>query len=214
MKSVAVCLLALTASAVAELQWDNPDQNFLAKVTDRTIVAKYRFTNTGKEPVTIEAVRTSCGCTTATLAKKDYSPGESGEIEARFDLGGRVGHQEKAILVTTKEARQKPSVLHLVVEIPETVKVQPELVLWRVGEAADPKTITVTVADGSPAKILAVVADTPTIKVSVAESLPGKNATITITPNDTARPEGATVMIKTDYPADNPEAHYAYARIK
>ncbi|HEY0792191.1 MAG TPA: DUF1573 domain-containing protein [Chthoniobacterales bacterium] len=214
MKLVAVCLFVLTASAFAELQWDNPDQNILAKVTDRTVVAKYHFTNAGKELVTIEAVRTSCGCTTATLAKKDYSPGESGEIEARFEIGGRVGHQEKAILVTTKGEPHNPSVLHLVVEIPETIKVQPELVLWRVGEAAEPKTIKVTVADGSPAKILAVVTDTPTVKLSVAEGLPGKSATVTVTPNDTSRPEGATVMIKTDYPADNPEAHYAYVRIK
>ena len=214
MKSVAVCLLALTATALAELQWDNPDQNIPAKVTDRLIVAKYRFTNIGKEPVTIDAVRTSCGCTTATLEKKDYAPGESGEIEARFEVGGRVGHQEKSILVTTKDAPHHPSVLHLSVEIPENIKVQPELVLWRVGEAAEPKTIKVTVAEGSPATILAVVTDAPGIKLSVAESLPGKGATITVTPGDTSRPEGATVMIKTDYPAGNPEAHYAYVRIK
>ncbi len=215
MKAVAALLfLTLASPAWADLRWDNPEQSFSAKPTDRTVQAHFRFTNEGKTPVTIDAVRTSCGCTTASLDKKDYLPGESGEIEAKFDVAGRVGHQEKAILVTTKEAPDKPAVLRLTVEIPETVKVEPEMVLWRVGEKPEAKTIRVSVADGSPAKIVAVVTDTPAIGISVVESLPGREATVRVTPSDTSRPDGATLLIKTDYPADNPEAHYAYARIK
>ena len=134
MKAVTVFSLALLASAHAGLQWDNPEQTFAVKPADASVVAKYRFTNTGTNPVTIDSVRTSCGCTTATLTKKEYLPGESGEIEAHFDIGGRVGHQEKSILVTTSDAPQKPDVLHLIVNIPESVKITPEMVLWRVGE--------------------------------------------------------------------------------
>src|SRR5690242_12814806 len=94
MKAVAVLSFALITLAHAELKWDNPEQTFTVKSTDRTLVAKYRFTNSGTGPVTIDAVRTSCGCTTASLAKKEYQPGESGEIEAHLQLSGRVGHQE------------------------------------------------------------------------------------------------------------------------
>src|SRR4051812_42893330 len=88
MKAVAILFFALLAAAHAELKWDNPEQTFTAKPAERIVVAKYRFTDTGDTPVTIDSVRTSCGCTTASLPRKEYQPGESGEIEARFDLAG------------------------------------------------------------------------------------------------------------------------------
>jgi len=44
--------------------------------------------------------------------------------------------------------------------------------------------------------------------------LPAKKATIQVTPADTSHVDHATLVIKTDYPAENPAAHYAYVRIK
>ena len=214
MKAVTVVFLALLSSAHAGLKWDNPEQTFTVKPTDSAVIAKYRFTNTGTEPVTIDSVRTSCGCTTATLTKKEYLPGESGEIEARFEVAGRVGHQEKAILVTTKDSPQTPTVLHLIANIPESVKITPEMVFWRVGEAPEPKTIEVSVSDDSPAEIVSVASSTPDVKATVEDALPGKKATIRVTPADTSHANNATLVIKTDYPTGNPAAHYAYVRIK
>ena len=214
MKAVSILFLALMTAAHAGLRWDKPEQTFTVKPSDATVVAKYRFTNAGTEPVTIDSVRTSCGCTTATLTKKEYLPGESGEIEARFEVGGRVGHQEKAILVTTKDSPQAPAVLRLIVNIPESVKITPEMVFWRVGEAPEPKTIEVSVSEESPAKIVSVVSSEPGIKATVEDALPGKKATIRVTPTDTSHADHATLVIKTDYPAENPAAHYAYVRIK
>jgi hypothetical protein len=214
MKAVTVFFLALMTSAYAGLKWDNPEQTFAVKPADSTVLAKYRFTNAGTEPVTIDSVRTSCGCTTATLTKKEYLPGEAGEIEARFEVGGRVGHQEKAILVTTSDSPQAPAVLRLIVNIPESVKITPEMVFWRVGDAPEPKTIEVSVSDDSPAKIVSVVSSTPDIKATVGDALPAKKATIQVTPTDTSHMNNATLVIKTDYPAENPAAHYAYVRIK
>lgn len=214
MKAVVLLSFTLITLAHADLKWDQREQTFTVKSSDRTLVAKYRFTNSGAKPVTIEGVRTSCGCTTASLAKKEYQPGESGEIEAHFELSGRVGHQEKAILVTTTDAPESPTVLRLIVDIPQMIKIEPEVVYWHVGEAPEPKTIDVSVAADSPANIVSVVTDTPEIKAMVKENLPGKKAIILVTPANTARAEAATLVIKTDYPADNPEAHYAYVRIK
>jgi hypothetical protein len=37
--------------------------------------AEFAFENAGDEPVTIESVRTSCGCTAAELEKAVYRPG-------------------------------------------------------------------------------------------------------------------------------------------
>jgi hypothetical protein len=83
-----------------------------------------------------------------------------------------------------------------------------------VGEAPQPKTIEVSVSEESPAKIVSVASSEPSIKATVEGVLPGKKATIRVTPTDTSHAEHATLVIKTDYPAENPAAHYAYVRIK
>src|SRR6516162_2908675 len=107
-----ILLLSVCAiSARGQLVFDQPEQSFKVKPEQESIVAKYRFTNSGKESVKIENVKTSCGCTTAALKQTEYAPGESGEIEAKFTFGGRFGRQEKAILVSTSQTKEKPIVL-------------------------------------------------------------------------------------------------------
>ena len=175
MRTLVFLLCAFAGSAFGQLTWENPEQTFNSKPQDESVVAKYRFTNTGKQSLKIENVKTSCGCTTAALTKTEYAPGESGEIEAKFVFSGRTGRQEKAITVSTSAAPQQPTILRLVVNIEEPVKIQPEVVLWRVGDQPEPKTIHVAVADDSPAKILSVTSDNPSIKVQTTEVKPGKS---------------------------------------
>ena len=207
-----LCFFASTA--FGQLVWEKLEQSFSAKPQEESIVAKYRFTNMGAEPVTIEKVQTSCGCTTAGLKKTEYAPGESGEIEAKFTFGGRIGKQEKAILVTTSQSKDKPMVLRLLVDIEDQIRIQPELVLWRVGEQPDSKKIQITVSDGAPVEILSVISDNPSIKAQLSEVKPGKEYEVQITPTDVTRPIGATLLIRTNYPPQNPQTRYAYARIK
>jgi Protein of unknown function (DUF1573) len=213
MRVAALLFLALTGSALGQLQWENPEQTFNVKAEDKTVLASYRFKNTGQKAVRIESVKTSCGCTTAALAKSEYAPGESGEIEAKFKLEGRTGEQEKIIMVKTSGAPDKPTFLQLMVNIEEPVKITPEFVLWRVGEHAS-KIIHISVSDDVPAKVLSVTSEDPVIKVQVTEIKLGKEYEVQVTPVDTTRPAGTTLVIRTDYPSGNPQLHYAYARIK
>jgi len=60
--------------------------------------------------------------------KKEYVPGESGELAARSDFAGRTGLQKKSILVVTKDTINQPVILRLLVTIPEAVSVEPEVV--------------------------------------------------------------------------------------
>jgi hypothetical protein len=214
MKLSLFLLWLIAGSAFGQLTWETTEQSFNSKQQDKEVVAKYKFTNTGSAPVKIQNVRTSCGCTTAALSKTDYAPGESGEIDARFTFSGRTGKQEKAISVDTTANPEVPTILKLHVYIQETVKIEPEVVFWRVGEQPDPKAIHIAVADDASAKIISVTSDNPALKVKLTELKPGKEYEAQITPENVTRPAAATIMIRTDYPADNPEAKYAYARIK
>jgi len=212
MRTLLFLLCAFAGSAFGQLVWENPEQTFNSKPQDASVVAKYRFTNNGKESIKIENVKTSCGCTTAALTKTEYAPGESGEIEAKFIFAGRTGRQEKAIMVTTSVAPKEPTVLRLVVNIEEPVKIQPEVVFWRVGDQPDPKTIHIAVADDSPAKIASVESDNPAVKVQLKEVKPGKEYEVQVTPASLTQPGAATLLIRTD--GDNPHTKYAYVRIK
>jgi hypothetical protein len=207
-------LVGLSVSASAELRFELLEQRFNVKPEQKSIVARYKFTNTGSEAVKIDGVKTSCGCTTAALTKTDYAPGESGEIAATFNFGGRIGSQEKAILVTVAGAPDKPIILRLNVNIEDPITIQPQFVLWRVGESPSTKAIHIVLANDEKGKIASVTSDNPAIKLDLKELRPGKEYEVRLTPTDVSREASATILIKTDFPAENPQSRYVYARIK
>jgi len=214
MKVLLFLLCLFAGSAFGQLAWETTEQTFNSKPQEKEVVAKYKFTNTGEKPIQIQNVHTSCGCTTAALSKTSYAPGESGEIEAKFIFSGRTGKQEKAIAVATSANPEQPTILKLHVYIQETVNIEPAIVIWRVGDQPDPKAIHISIADDVSAKIVSVTSDNPALKVKLTEVRPGREYEAQITPDSVAQPAAATLMIQTDYPPDNPETKYAYARIK
>jgi hypothetical protein len=207
-------LFAFASSAFGQLTWEDPEQTFNAKPDKQSIVAKYRFTNNGKGPVRIEEVKTSCDCTIAVLTKKEYAPGESGEIEVKFSFDGRTGRQVNTIAVTTSAAPRQPTILRLRVNIEELVKIEPQFVFWKLGEQPDPKTIHIAIGNDASVKVVRVRSDNPAFKVKLVELKPGKQYEVRVTPSKATQPTGAILVIETDYPAGNPQIRYAYARIK
>ncbi len=214
MKSLLFLLCLVAGTAFGQLTWETTQQTFNSRPKDEFVSAKYKFTNTGTTPIKIENVRTSCGCTTAVLKKTDYAPGESGEIETRFTFSGRTGRQEKAITVQTSDKPNDPTILQLHVYIEEIVKIEPEMVLWHVGEEPSPKLIHIDVASDSTVKVLSVTSDNAAMKVKLTELEPGKKYELEVTPDSVATAQAAILQIKTDYPADSPDIKYAYARVQ
>ncbi len=71
----------------------------------------FKFTNTGKEPLIIQNVRSSCGCTIAKRPTAPILPGETGEIAVKYDTR-RIGPFHKNITVTSN-ADNKSVVLNI-----------------------------------------------------------------------------------------------------
>ncbi len=63
--------------------------------------AEFVFTNTGTEPLIIQNVHPSCGCTTPFWSKDAVAPGKTGIIKAAYGTKGRVGPFNKSITVTS-----------------------------------------------------------------------------------------------------------------
>ena len=207
-------LLVCAAAARAELQWEKTLRDFERAPDAGEVEARYAFRNAGAVPVTIKSLRSSCGCTTAHLEKKTYAPGESGEVALKFIIGDRRGVQVKGVTVTTDDPAQPPKVLVLRVNIFDPVRLAPELVWWRVGEAAAAKTVEVSVDPARPVRVKSVASSNPRIAAKLETRKAGEEFAVSIKPADTAAKETAEIRVLTDFPADAPRSYVIHARIK
>ena len=211
---VLAAITLLRVSAHAQLQWDAPVQSFERTPEDGHVEARYAFKNAGPAQVTIKTLRSSCGCTTARLDRKTYAPGESGEVVLKFTFGARRGLQQKGVTVVTNPATPTPVVLGLRVNISEPVTLTPALVWWRVGDAAEAKTVQVAIAPGSSVRVKGVASSSPRIAARLQSAKPGEPYTISVTPSDTSVRETAEITVQTDFPADAPRTYTIHVRIK
>ena len=101
------------ASRTGRLEFVETKHDFGRIHDDRPVDWRFPFVNKASVPVTITDVSTTCGCTTTSLAKKTYEPGESGEIVATFNPLNRQGLEKKTIAVKTDDPEAKPINLEL-----------------------------------------------------------------------------------------------------
>jgi uncharacterized cupredoxin-like copper-binding protein len=76
----------------------------------------YNFTNTGSEPLVLQNVQPSCGCTTPEWSKQPVVPGGKGFIKATFNPAGRPGPFAKSITVVSNAA-SSPVILKFTGEV-------------------------------------------------------------------------------------------------
>ncbi|MBD5781519.1 DUF1573 domain-containing protein [Pelagicoccus sp. NFK12] len=145
--------LALPAAIfAASLDWKKETQHFETEFGDKKVEATYPFTNVGESTVTIIETSASCGCTVPSLSKKVYEPGESGELNAVFDIGSRQGKQHKVITVVTEDATgaQDTYELKLEVDIPIPVTFNPRVRFWKINSEPTTQDIEVTFHEKHP----------------------------------------------------------------
>jgi len=65
------------------------------------VTYEFEFKNTGKEPLIIQNVKASCGCTTPHWPREPILPGQSGQVKAVYNSKGRPGAFNKAITITS-----------------------------------------------------------------------------------------------------------------
>jgi len=63
--------------------------------------ARFPFTNAADHAVTLSSINTFCDCLRAKIAKKEFKPGESGELDVEFDSKGFSQQYAQTIVVKT-----------------------------------------------------------------------------------------------------------------
>ena len=214
---ISLCLVgiffAFGLPARAALEWETREADLHPKISDETAVGHFKYKNTGDKPVKITAVKPSCGCTTAALAKDVVAPGENGEITATFHIGDRVGAQTKTIHVMTDETGDQGTVLTLKADVPQVLIINPTFLYWAKNQPLAPRTIDAKVGGDFPVKKLKIDSTDKDVE-AVAEPVPNEKAfRITVTPKPGNRPINAALKITPDFPTAPPKVFYANVRI-
>lgn len=94
------------ASPAAMLSWVETTLDF-GKIEQGTpVTKKFSFTNTGSEPLIIDLVKGSCGCTVPEWTKVPVLPGEQGWVSAKFNAK-KEGVFNKTLTITTAAQGEK-----------------------------------------------------------------------------------------------------------
>lgn len=96
-----------------QMVFDDLSHDFGRLPDTQHVKHKFRFTNTGTGTLVIQQPTSSCGCSVPFLTKREYAPGESGEIEVTYNPHGRRGAQTQRITINTNS----PSTPQIVLEI-------------------------------------------------------------------------------------------------
>jgi hypothetical protein len=186
----------------AQVQALDPVYDFGKVFSGTTVKHTFRLKNAGTGPLTISAVRTTCGCTAAQPTKSRLLPGEESSIAVSFDTSSDHGPATRPITVITNDPIHQQIELTLRGDVKAQIDVNPSLVMFehvkRGTEQSQRVTLTDETGDHS-LKLGAIKNKNPYIKIA-AQPAPGAKpaALLTITLLKTAPAGPIADVVKVD----------------
>jgi len=80
---------------------------------------KADFKNTGTSDLEIKDIKTSCGCTAASVSGKLIKPGETGSIRIEFDSAEKSGKLSRTVTLYTNDYKQPEHTIVIYAEVKE-----------------------------------------------------------------------------------------------
>lgn len=90
---------AIDSSNFTSITWVDKEINYGTLAEGKKLDVAFHFKNTGDKPLIIESVHPACGCTVAEPPKEPILPGNEGVIKGSFNSAGRMGINNKSIVV-------------------------------------------------------------------------------------------------------------------
>jgi hypothetical protein len=88
----------------ALISWDKTSYDFgIIKKENGLVKYKFTFINIGDEPLMIQKVKPSCGCTTSNYSKEPIPPASKGFVEIIYEPANQIGVFNKTIAIITNE---------------------------------------------------------------------------------------------------------------
>jgi hypothetical protein len=110
------------------ITFDKNTYDFGDLVQGEQVTYTYKFRNTGKSMLIVSDAKATCGCTIPKWTKDPVAPGKSGEITVTFNTAGKMGKQNKVILLFSNAFNQEEKI-HLIANVippPKAEEVVPE----------------------------------------------------------------------------------------
>jgi len=168
-----------------------------------TVKHTFRLKNAGTAPLTINGVRTSCGCTAAQPTKNQLLPGEESDIAASFDTRTDHGPATRTITVFTNDPVHQQLQLTMRGDVKVQVEATPSLVIFERVKRGTEQSQQVTLTDEMPDrtfKLGAITNANPYIKVAsraAPGAKPGALLTITLLKTAPAGPIADVIKLIT-----------------
>lgn len=113
--SADVIVIPATASGKSEtdkypiITFEKTEHDFGKVIRGEKVTYRFKFKNTGKIPLIISDVASSCGCTVPEYSKIPIPPNEEGLVTVTFNSQSLSGFKKKSVTVLTNA--QPPSVV-------------------------------------------------------------------------------------------------------
>ena len=209
-------MVALAASAIsaarADLTWEQKTADLTAAAGTEVVETHFKFTNTGPTPVDIRQVESSCGCTTTQLDKRHYEPGQSGEIVARYTVGGHMGLRKNTVAVSSSD-QAEVTTLSFIVHIPEIAHLEPAFVTWAHDEINKPKSITLDMLQDATPRDIAVQSSNASVTATLETLVKDRKYRMVVTPARTSEFLHAVLTVHCRF-GDKEQTFRTYATVQ
>lgn len=91
---------------VNALTWDTTQQRHTVNTAADPVLFRFQMKNVSQEPVIIEKIHTSCGCTTSDTRELPFTlaPGDSENLQVSMNVAGKHGTVTKSVVVQGSQA--------------------------------------------------------------------------------------------------------------
>ena len=106
--------------SISDMAFDNEAHDFGTIPEGPAAEHEFKFVNKGKEPIILQQVSASCGCTTPSYSKEPVLPGKTGTVKASYATQGRPDGFTKSITVISNAGTKVLTIKGTVEKAPES----------------------------------------------------------------------------------------------
>lgn len=132
------------------IELDRAEHDFGIITDDKKLRTDVVFRNMGKGTLVITNIETTCGCTTPELAKREYAPGESGEIVIYYDPHNRSGLQNRTVTILSNDPDRPRMPITIKANVKKMVDISPAIVRMGQVPKGESRTMMVDVTSRLP----------------------------------------------------------------
>jgi len=98
---------------VANIEFDQMIHNYGVISQGDVVKHTFKFTNTGRIPLIIMDAKTTCGCTVPKFPEDAIQPGESGNIQVKFNTASKKAGRHKPPITIVANTYPNETVIYM-----------------------------------------------------------------------------------------------------